>query len=248
MEQEQTQQQTHEKGQQKTSPDRFWKFATVALIVVLAVFAFRNTGSSPSAGPTGGTVANVPGQNAPAPVVDMKALVDDDAVLGSAKAPVTIVEFSDYQCPFCTRFYQDTEKQLYDTYIKTGKVKFIYRDFPLSFHQNAQKAAEGAECAGEQGKYFEMHDKMFSKSQADGTGIAVADLKTYAKELGLDTAKFNDCLDSGKMAAETQKDQSDGAAAGVQGTPSFFVNGVQVSGAQPFSVFQQVIDAALAKN
>ncbi len=242
MEQEQTQ----EKTQQKPSSDRFWKFATVALIVVLAVFAFRNTGS-PSAGPTGGTVVN-PGQGAAAAVVDMKTLIDDDSVLGDPKAPVTIVEFSDYQCPFCTRFYEDTEKQIYEKYIKTGKVKFVYRDFPLSFHQNAQKAAEGAECAGEQGKYFEMHNKMFDKSQADGTGIAVADLKTYAKELSLDTAKFNDCLDSGKMASEVQKDMADGAAAGVQGTPGFFVNGVEVSGAQPFSVFQQVIEAALAKN
>ena len=245
MEQEQTQEKTE---QQKPSSDRFWKFATVVLIVVLAVFAFRGNVSNLAAAPTGGAVANVPSQNAPAPVVDMKKLVDDDAVLGDAKAPVTIVEFSDYQCPFCTRFYQQTEKQIYDTYIKTGKVKFIYRDFPLSFHQNAQKAAEAAECADEQGKYFAMHDKMFDKSQADGTGIAVADLKSYAKELGLDTAKFNDCLDSGKMASETQKDQADGMAAGVQGTPGFFVNGVEISGAQPFSVFQQVIDAALAKN
>ncbi len=239
MEQEQTQ----EKVQQKPSSDRFWKFATVALIVVLAVFAFRNTGS-PSAGPTGGTVVNDPGQGAPAAVVDMKTLVDDDDVKGDPKAPVTIVEFSDYECPFCARFYEQTFLQINEKYIKTGKVKFVYRDFPLSFHSQAQKAAEAAECAGEQGKYYDMHDLLFGKGVQGG----VASFKQYAKDLQLDSTKFDTCLDSGKMAAETKKDMADGAAAGVQGTPGFFVNGVEISGAQPFEVFQQVIDAALAKN
>lgn len=234
------QEQQEQRQAKRPDSDRFWKFATVALIIVLAVFAFRNNGGSPAA-PTGGAV--VDGQVPTAAPVDMKKLLDDDAVKGDVKAPVTIVEFSDYECPFCARFYQQTFSQINEKYIKTGKVKFIYRDFPLSFHPQAQKAAEAAECAGEQGKYYDMHDKLFEKGVAGG----VASFKQYAQEIGLDTAKFNTCLDSGQMAAEVKKDMADGAAVGVQGTPGFFVNGVEVSGAQPFEVFQQVIDAALAE-
>ncbi|MBI4152172.1 DsbA family protein [Candidatus Woesearchaeota archaeon] len=235
------QQEQQKEQQKKPASDRFWKFATVALIVVLAVFVFRNNDSGQAA-PTGGAVAVGNGQ-APTAPVDMKQLVDDDAVKGDANAPVTIVEFSDYECPFCARFYEQTLSQINEKYIKTGKVKFVYRDFPLSFHPQAQKAAEAAECAGEQGKYYEMHDLLFEKGVQGG----VAGFKQYAQELGLDTGKFNSCLDSGQMAAEIRKDMADGAAAGVQGTPGFFVNGIEISGAQPFEVFQQVIDAALAQ-
>jgi protein-disulfide isomerase len=178
----------------------------------------------------------------------MKALVDDDAVKGDADAPVTIIEWSDYQCPFCERFYSQTEGQIDEQYVKTGKVKIIYRDFPLSFHQNAQKAAEAAECAGEQDKYWEMHDLLFENGQGDGTGLNTADLKKYAADLKLDTTKFDTCLDTGAMAKEVQKDFNDGQAAGIQGTPGFIVNGVPISGAQPFTAFQQVIEAQLAAN
>lgn len=170
--------------------------------------------------------------------------VDDDAVKGDANAPVTIIEFSDYECPFCERFYSDTLNQIQKEYIDTGKVKLVYRDFPLSFHANAQKAAEAAECAGEFGddKYYEMHDKLFEEGVSGG----VDSYKQYAKDLGLDTTKFNDCLDSGEMEDEVQKDMSEGASYGVSGTPAFFVNGKLLSGAQPFSAFKQVIDAELA--
>ena len=95
--------------------------------------------------------------------INMVELVDDDDFKGDEDAPVTIVEWSDFECPFCTRFYTETLGKLEEKYINTGKVKFVYRDFPLGFHANAQKAAEAAECAGEQGKYWEMHDKLFEK-------------------------------------------------------------------------------------
>jgi protein-disulfide isomerase len=169
--------------------------------------------------------------------------VDDDAVKGDSDAPVTIIEFSDFECPFCTRFYQNTLSQIDEKYIKTGKVKFVYRDFPLNIHANAQKAGEAAECAGEQGKFWEMHDKLFD----DGVSGGVDSFKQYASDLGLDTTKFNECLDSDKMASEVQKDFSDGSAAGVSGTPAFFINGIFISGAQPFEAFEQVIEAELAK-
>ncbi|MFH1134169.1 MAG: thioredoxin domain-containing protein [Nanoarchaeota archaeon] len=180
-------------------------------------------------------------QPAPTPTVDMVKLADDDAVHGSADAPVTMIEFSEYQCPYCARFVQQTLPQIEEKYIKTGKVKHIFRDFPLGFHQNAQKAAEAAECAGEQGKYYEMHDKLFA-NQAD---LGVDNYKKWAQELGLNTGDFNTCLDSGRMAAEIQKDMADGQAAGVRGTPAFLINGQLVSGAQPFASFETVIEAKL---
>lgn len=176
------------------------------------------------------------------PSIDMDQLVDDDDVKGDPDAPVTIVEFSDFECPFCTRFFEQTLGQIEQNYIDTGKVKFVYRDFPLSFHQNAQKAAESAECAGEQGRFWDMHDKLFESGVSGG----VASFKQYAVDLGLDAAEFNSCLDSGRMASEVQKDMNDGAAAGVRGTPGFIVNGVLISGAQPYSVFEQAIDQMLA--
>ena len=168
--------------------------------------------------------------------------VDDDPSKGSDDAPVIMIEFSDFQCPFCARFWRDTLPQIEREYIETGKVKFVYRDYPLGFHQYAQKAAEAAECADEQGKFWEYHDKLFETGALD-----IISLKQHAVELGLDTEKFNSCLDSGEMAAEVQKDFQDGQAAGVTGTPAFFINGQLVSGAQPFSVFKQVMDSELSK-
>jgi protein-disulfide isomerase len=165
----------------------------------------------------------------------------EDPFKGSPDAPVTIVEFSDFQCPYCARFYKNTLPQIEEKYIKTGKVKLIYKDFPLSFHQYAQKAAEAAECADEQGKFWEYHDKLFeNQSQLD-----VASLKRYAAELGLDTQAFNECLDSGKMAAEVQQDFNEGKAKGVSGTPTFFINGQKLVGAQPFEAFERIIEEKL---
>ncbi|MFH1256350.1 MAG: DsbA family protein [Candidatus Diapherotrites archaeon] len=167
-------------------------------------------------------------------------LADDDAVRGAADAKVTIVEFSDYQCPYCGKAEPTVEQILKDY---DGKVKLVFRDFPLSFHQYAQKASEASECAGEQGKFWEMHDMLF----ANQSNLTDAELKKYAADLGLDTAKFNSCLDSGAMASEVQKDFEDGQAAGVSGTPSFFINGQILVGAQPISEFKKIIDAELAK-
>lgn len=191
-----------------------------------------------------GTVKAAPSANNPspsAPAANIKEMMDDDAVKGSQDAPVTIVEFSDYECPYCGRFYRDTLGQIEKQYIDTGKVKLVYRDFPLGFHKDAQKAAEAAECAGEQGKYYEMHNLLFEKGVAGGS----SSFKSYASEIGLDRGEFDSCLDSGKMASEIAKDSKDGQALGVRGTPAFFINGKMISGAQPFSVFKAEIEAAL---
>lgn len=178
---------------------------------------------------------------APAAKVDVSA--DDDAFLGDADAPVTIIEFSDYECPFCGRFYSQTLPQLKTEYIDTGKVKLVYRDFPLSFHPKAQKAAEAAECAGDQDRYFDFHDKIFENQGS----IGVSDLKKYAGDLGLDQGEFDDCLDSGKFEQEVKDDVAAGVAAGLSGTPSFLINGQKLVGAQPFAAFKAIIDAELAE-
>jgi protein-disulfide isomerase len=169
--------------------------------------------------------------------------VENDKVKGAADAAVTIIEFSDYQCPFSTRFYSQTLPQIEKNYIKTGKAKFVYRDFPLAFHQNAQKAAEATECAAQQGKFWEYHETLFENQKA----LDMASLKQYAKNLGLDMQRFNGCLDSGKMADEVKKDMADAQKYGVQGTPCFFINGIKVDGAQPYGVFAEIIEKELKK-
>ncbi len=159
---------------------------------------------------------------------------------GSKNAKVVIVEFSDFECPFCARV-NPALKQIEQEY--GSKIAIYFRNFPLPFHGNAQKAAEAAQCANEQGKFWEMHDILFDNQQA----LDVASLKGYARNLGLDTAKFNDCLDSGKTASIVQNDLAAGRVYGVSGTPTFFINGKALVGAQPYSAFKQAIDAELAK-
>jgi len=175
------------------------------------------------------------------PIVVENVSVDDDPAWGPEDATVTIVEFSDFQCPYCSRFAVETYPQIKQQY--GDKVRFVFRDFPLTqIHENAQKASEAAQCANEQGKFWEYHDKLFASQAA----LDAASLKSYASELGLDSATFDQCLDTGKYTDEVQKDLQEGAGYGVQGTPSFFINGLLVSGAQPFASFQTAIDAALA--
>jgi protein-disulfide isomerase len=158
---------------------------------------------------------------------------------GGANAPVTIVEFSDYQCPFCKR-----AEGVVDEVMKTygDKVRLVFRDYPLPMHPNARPASEAAACANAQGKFWEYHAKLF----ANQGQLAEDNLKAYAKELGLDTAKFDDCLAKKPFAKEIDKDIADGAKVGVNGTPAFFVNGRMLSGAQPFDKFKAVIDEELA--
>ena len=175
---------------------------------------------------------------------------DDDAYLGDKDAPVVMIEFSDFQCPFCRSFWRDTLPLIKSEYIDTGKVRFVYRDFPLSFHPGAMPAAQAAECAEDQGKYWEMHDKIFSEQEKLGSGtvqFSIDDLKKWSNQIGLDQNEFNSCLDSGKYANEVANDQNDGQAAGVSGTPGFFINGKSIVGAQPFSVFKSLIEEELNK-
>jgi protein-disulfide isomerase len=174
------------------------------------------------------------------------------AMLGATDAPVTIVEFSDYQCPFCRRYSLTVFPTLKREYIDTGKVRYVFRDFPLtSIHQQAEKAHESAHCAGEFNKYWEMHDVLFEKQN----DLMLPSLKQYAAELGLDFTTFEECLDCGKYQVAIQKDVEDGGAAGIRGTPSFFIGksgsedsltGTIVRGAQPLANFQGILDQLLS--
>jgi protein-disulfide isomerase len=167
--------------------------------------------------------------------------------LGNSNAKVTVVEFSDFQCPFCERFYSQTMPQIKTDYIDTGKVKLVFKTFPLTgLHPNAQKAAEASLCANEQGKFWEYHNTLFDKQSIWSSTDGVTAFKQYASDLKLDTAKFNSCLDTGKYASAVAADVKDGQNAGISGTPSFVINGQLVVGAQPFSAFQSVIDQQLA--
>ena len=158
---------------------------------------------------------------------------------GSASAPITIIEFSDYECPFCKRAEPTVEKVL-ETY--GDKIRLVFRDYPLPFHANAKPAALAAACAEEQGKFWEYHHKLFTSAALDGDT-----LRSLAGELGLDQAKFDECLASEKYASVVEKDMADASAVGVRGTPAFFINGRMISGAQPFEKFQEIIDEELAR-
>lgn len=182
---------------------------------------------------------------------------DDDAFLGDANAPVTVIEFSDFQCPFCRKFWEQTLPQLKQNYIDTGKVKFVYRDLPLNFHPGAQPYALAAECAEDQGidKWEAMHDKIFEEQAKSGGGTVPYPgddaVKQWAADISLDTSSFNECFDSNKYGDEINKDLADASAAGASGTPTVFIGNdkdgyIKIVGAQPYSAFQQAIDAELA--
>ena len=176
---------------------------------------------------------------------DINAILSGNSPsIGSKDAFVTIVEFSDYQCPVCKRFYDDIYLELKEKYIDTGKVKFVYRDFPLSgLHPYAQKAAEAGQCANEQGKFWEYSELMFQYSPK----LDVDSLKGYAADAGLDTGKFSSCLDSGKMAESVSKDLSDGESNNVRGTPTLFVNGKIIPGLPDKAQFFQMIELEIIK-
>jgi len=197
-------------------------------------------------------------QQAPQQPTKGVASVDDDPVLGDKNAPVTIIEFSDYECPFCKRHFDETLPQLIKNYVDTGKVKIVYRDFPLSFHDPmATKEAVAANCAKEQGgdtAYFKYHDEIFTRTISNGNGLSETDLTTIATDLGLNLNSFNTCLADPTQTNEVKKDIADGTATGASGTPTFVIgkttlngkiDGYLVVGAQPFAAFQAVIDPML---
>jgi protein-disulfide isomerase len=163
----------------------------------------------------------------------------DNPAKGPAGAPVTLIEFSDFQCPFCARV-TPTLKKLEEAY--PDKLRIVFRDHPLlSLHKNAEIAAEAAACANEQGKFWEMHDRLF----ANQAKLEAADLKQHAADLGLNAEAFNKCFDAAKYKADIQRDSEEASRLGLSGTPAFFINGRLLVGAQPYESFAQVIDEEL---
>lgn len=169
--------------------------------------------------------------------------------LGRVDAPVTLVEFADYQCPFCKKFHTDAYAELKKNYIDTGKVRFVSRDLPLEFHPFALKAAEAARCAGDQKKYWELRDALYSNSAPPNDDV----INKAVESLSLDGKAFQSCLDSDKYKADVQKDAIEAAGLQISGTPTFVLaksakdklDGVRIVGAQPFAAFQSVIDGLL---
>lgn len=244
------------------SLDKSKLFLPISIVLAAVLISGTILYSKTSSSNTGNNAAQQPSaaagqQLGNQPNGPTKVSVDDDPVLGDKNAPLTLVEFSDYECPFCKRSFEQVLPELKKNYIDTGKLKLVYRDFPLSFHANAHKEAEAAECARSQGGdsvYFKFHDQIFKQTTSNGTGLALTQLPIIAKSLGLNVSQFQQCLDSGKFKDEVDKDIADGTAAGVSGTPSWFIgrsskdgviNAALIVGAQPFSAFKSAIDEAL---
>ena len=197
--------------------------------------------------------------NLPNPNQPVKVSMDDDAVFGYKNAPLTMIEFSDYECPFCKRHFDQVYSQIKKDYIDTGKVKLVYRDFIAvpSHNPLATSEAMSAQCAKEQGgdsAYFKFHDELFTMTTSNGNGLLLNDLPLIASKIGLNVATFKQCLASNKYKDEIAKDQQDGSAAGVNGTPSFFIgkstadgtiDGKIIVGAVPYNDFKVAIEETL---
>jgi len=223
-------------------------FLSAILISATLFFSLRGVtlgtaGTSTSAGTTSSATAR---ETVTVTELDYK----EGPVIGDANSNLVLVEYTDFQCPFCKRHYDQTYPSLKKDYIDTKKIAFISKDFPLDFHPSAQKSAEAGQCALEQGKYWEMHDKMFAVSTSGGETLLVANLKQYAKDLGLDSAKFDSCLDSGKFAGAVTASAATGQTVGVTGTPGFFVGtksgtnkvkGFLIPGAYPYANFDTIL-------
>jgi len=249
--------QAHETSQQHmkhADPASPWKVGCLLLGVLVIVsvltggFGFGGDDSSGSAQqivPTQVPQGNNQQPQQPQIKADLKE--DGDPAIGDKSAPVVIYEFSDYQCPFCQRAFQQTYPEI-QKLAKEGKVRYVIKDYPLPFHEQAPSASISANCAGQQNKYWEMHDKLFQTQDAwFGNTGAIDMFKGFAQELNLDEKKFASCMADPKMAQEVQDDLEEGSAAGVSGTPSFYINGQQLVGAQPWAAFKQLIDQELSK-
>ena len=225
-----------------------WKAGTVIFAVLFVVSLFTGGFSGEDeAAPVRQPTQQQPTGNAPEQVAYADVDIKGEPCTGDKDADVVIVEFTDYQCPFCQRAFQNTFPEI-KKLIDKGDVRYCVKDYPLPFHTEADEASIAANCAAEQDaeKYWDMHDKLFENQ---GAWSGNSDVKTvftgYAKDIGLKESAFNKCMDDSKQAAEVQEDVTEGSAAGVSGTPSFTINGQLLVGAQPWQAFKTIIDAEL---
>lgn len=227
------------------------------IILSVIMFGSKNTTGGSLAVATAPSVT-VPAQNPAAagtpsdqpaganPGVPVKVDVGHFPALGKANAPVTVIEFADFRCPFCERFYGDAGKNILKDYVATGKVKFYFRSYAF-LGPASTDSSEAAECANEQGAFWKFHNWMYEHQAPESdTGYYSKDnLIKYATDLGLNKAKFSSCLKSDKYASQIQQDLTDGQNAGVNGTPTTFINGKMIVGAVPYAQIKAAIDGAL---
>lgn len=202
---------------------------------------------SGTAAPTPAGQQQAGAQPSVAPGTPVNVSVGNLPVMGNKDAKVKVIEFADFQCPFCEQWFKNVEPSIINDYVKTGKIAFYWRDYAF-LGQESNDAANAARCANEQGKFWDFHDYLYNHQGQENSGTFSKDnLKKFAADMGLNTDQFNSCIDSDKFSKDVQTDLSDGQKAGVNGTPTVFVNGVAIVGAQPYSAFKSAIDAALAK-
>lgn len=224
------------------------------LPISILVAAVLISGSILYARNTTGQNAGAPNVVAPKPTGKVTIDLTNAMILGDAKAPVTMVEYADFQCPFCERYFKQNESALIDQYVNTGKVRFVWKDYAF-LGQESTWAAEAARCANDQGKFWAYHDYLYNHQGQENSGaFSKTNLKKFAVALGLNATEFNTCLDSDAYASAVQKETQAGSAIGVNGTPATFINGQLVAdtngnsvGAAPFATFQAIIDKLLAR-
>ncbi len=215
---------------------------SVAILMHGGVIKIGKPVAAPAAAPAPATQPNQP-----APGAKVDVTLGHLPIKGKTLAKVTVVEFADFQCPFCERFFKDAEPNIIKDYVDSGKVKFAFRHYAF-LGQESTWAAQASECANEQNKFWEYHDYLYSHQGAENSGAFAKDkLESFAQSLGLNADQFKTCLESDKYADKVKADFTDGQKAGVNGTPATFVNGQLVSGAQPYANFKTLIDAELAK-
>lgn len=209
--------------------NRFFKYLSVLLLGLILGYLIRGFASIPQAA-----------AEPPSAVGSVKSLGREDA-------PVVMIEYSDFQCPLCRRYSEETLPKIIRDYVDTGKVRYVFKHFPLNIHPQAVGAASASECALEQGKFWEMHKLLFAKQQLwSGQENYLSTFKAWAAELGLDEARFADCLDSDKFLANIEKDYREAVGKSLRGTPSFFINGEPLVGAKDFTAFADLLDRTLA--
>jgi len=247
--------------QEETFTFRATHFYAVLVVLAFAVgilIGYMAWGRTPAAPIVVTQVAGPPAAPAATPTqeqIQYSIPVEGFPSLGPEDAPITIVEFSDYQCPYCTRWHEEVYQQLLDAY--PGQIRFVYRNYPLGFHQNAMLSAQAALCAGDQDQYWAYHDKLFEEkaeiNNAEGRTLEISTYVDFAAQLSLDTAAFESCLSSAKYEQMVNDDvtfaanlPTENGETAVGGTPTFFINGRRLVGAYPFTFFKQVIDEQLA--
>jgi len=231
---------------------------TPILMVILLVASFllgalttkisylEKNGSNQAVAPD--AQVQVQGNQTPAPGAKVDVSAGKFPLLGKSGAKVTIIEFADFRCPFCEKYYTDTASQIIKDYVDTGKAKYAFRNYAF-LGPPSVVAANAVECANEQGQFWKMHEYLYKNqpSESDTSMYTTDNLTKIAGQLGMNTNKFNSCLSANKYDKDVSTDLADGQKAGVTGTPTIFINGISIVGAQPYSAFKTVIDQELAK-